>query len=240
MNNNSIIQFLWVGNEISRMENLCLRSFVKNSHIVHLYCYEYIDDIPEGVILMDASEILPASKIFKYKNSDSYAGFANLFRYKLLLEKGGFWSDLDIICIKPLVVNEKYLFASERLPNEKFQVNNCFIGVPKNSEIMSYCYTTVLNKKPEDLFWGETGPKLLTEAVIKYGLDEYVVDPDVICPIDFWNCQYFVSKSLKEVINEDSYTIHLWNEMWRRNSMDKSIEYNHNCIYEELQNMYPV
>jgi hypothetical protein len=45
-------------------------------------------DIPNGVTIHDANKIIPAEKIFKYKNNGSYAGFANLFRYKLLLEKG--------------------------------------------------------------------------------------------------------------------------------------------------------
>lgn len=239
MNKDIVIQCLWIGGSLSRMEKLSIRSFLRNSHTIHLYTYEYIEDVPSGVILMDANQIIPADKIFKYRGYDSYAGFANLFRYKLLMEKGGFWSDLDIVCLKPIVANEKYVFASEKLPNDGYQVNNCFIGAPKNSDVMHFCYSTAVNKKHDELRWGETGPKLLTEAVVKFGLVDYVVDSNVICPIDYWNCQYFVSRSIKDLITEDSYTVHLWNEMWRRNMMDKSVVYSDNCIYEELHGMYP-
>ena len=36
----NIIQSLWIGEELSVMEQLCLSSFVKNGHEVHLYTYE--------------------------------------------------------------------------------------------------------------------------------------------------------------------------------------------------------
>ncbi|WP_320167761.1 glycosyltransferase [Mangrovibacterium marinum] len=220
------------------METLSINSFLKNYCQVHLYTYEYIKNIPDEVIVMDASEIISQKKIFKYPHHDSYAGFANLFRYKLLMEKGGYWSDLDIVCLKPIPTDEMYVFASERRPNQTVCVNNCFIGVPENSEIMEYCYSSALNKKTEELHWGQTGPELLTEAVIKYGLEEYIVHPDVICPVDYWNCRNFLDNSNKNIISEDTYTIHLWNEMWRRNNMDKSALYDDNCIYEELQREY--
>ena len=234
MHENPVIQCLWIGKQISRMERLSLRSFLNNSHTVHLYTYGHVEDIPEGIVVMDANKIVPAKKIFRYKDYDSYAGFANIFRYKLLLEKGGFWSDMDIVCLRPITTDKKYIFASERLPGQAVRVNSCFIGVPRNSEIMEYCYSSAFSKKPKELHWGETGPKLLTEAVIKFGLDEYVMHPDVICPVDYWNCQYFISKSIKDV-SKDAYAIHLWNEMWRRNEMDKSAFYNEYCLYEELQ-----
>lgn len=237
MNETFAIQCLWIGKQISRMERLSMKSFLNNSHTVHLYTYDHIKDIPEGIEVIDANKIVPAEKIFKYKNYDSYAGFANLFRYKLLLEKGGFWSDLDIVCLRPITTDAKYVFASERRPGQAVQVNNCFMGAPTNSEIMEYCYSSALGKKPKELHWGETGPKLLTEAVIKFELDEFVTHPDVFCPVDYWNCQYFITKSIKD-IDEDAYAIHLWNEMWKRNTMDKSAFYSENCLYEELQSRY--
>lgn len=238
MNRNNPIQTLWIGNKLSKMELLSLKSFVHNSHEIHLYVYEEMENLPKGVTTYDANKIIPAEKIFKYRNNGSYAGFANLFRYKLILEKGGIWSDLDIICLKPISTEEEYLFASERLPDKRVQVNNCFIKTPENSPIMEYCYTIALNKNPEELYWGETGPKLLSKAVLKYGLEEYVVDPEVICPLDYWNCPDLINKPLKDIITEETFTIHLWNEMWRRNLMDKSITFSHDSAYEELIRSY--
>ncbi len=239
MNRNNTIQTLWVGNKLSKMEKLSLRSFLFNSHEIHLYVYEDIEDVPKGVTIYDANKILPEEKIFKYRNNGSYAGFANLFRYKLLLEKGGLWSDLDIICIRPIFLTEDYVFASERIPDNGVQVNNCFMKAPENSPVLEYCYNVALNKNSEELKWGETGPGLLTQAVLQFGLEEYVVDPEVICPLDYWNCPDLITKSLEDIVTEETFTIHLWNEMWRRNFLDKAIKYISECAYEELNSMYP-
>ena len=73
------------------MEQLSISSFLHNGHDYHLYVYDDLKYIPAGTVVMDASEILPSSRIFQYKQRPSYAGFSNFFRYKLLLngEAGG-------------------------------------------------------------------------------------------------------------------------------------------------------
>lgn len=232
------IQCLWIGKELSRMEQLSIRSFLHYGNDVHLYVYEEIKNVPFGTIQKDANIIIPKEKIFKYRDYNSYAGFANLFRYKLLLEKGGYWADLDIVCLKSIKeANQPYIFASERI-QKGIQVNNCFIYAPKNSNIMEYCYDCAASKDSEKLQWGDTGPKLLTEAVINHKLHEYVLHPVVVCPINYWHCRLIVSECFDKLIHSDSYMVHLWNEMWRRNGMDKSHRYSKNSLYEKLQEKF--
>ena len=86
---NKIIQGLWIGPELSVMEQLSIASFLRNGHEYHLYVYDELSNVPRGTVIKDASEVLPPSQIFQYKQNQSYAGFANFFRYKLLLERGG-------------------------------------------------------------------------------------------------------------------------------------------------------
>ena len=86
---NKIIQGLWIGTELSVMEQLSIASFLHSGHHYHLYVYDDLKHVPAGTVVRDASEILPSSSIFQYKNRPSYAGFSNFFRYKLLLERGG-------------------------------------------------------------------------------------------------------------------------------------------------------
>ena len=234
----NIIQCLWIGDKISRLEKLSINSYLKNDNEVHLYTYDNIDDLPDNTILKDANSVIPRHKIFKYKNQDSYAGFANLFRYKLLYEKGGFWSDMDIACLKKPLTEEPFIFASERAPGGSYRITNCFIYAEKESEIMEYCYHTALSKKPEELNWGDTGPKLISEAVVKFELYDHVVDPEVICPVDWWNCKQFLIKPYNELISEDTYAVHFWNEMWRRENIDKSATYDSSCCYEQIQTLY--
>src|SRR4051794_38380380 len=110
---NEIIQGLWIGPELSIMEQLSIASFLHNGHEYHLYVYDAVKNVPAGTVIDDANEILPASRIFQYKHQASYAGFANFFRYKLLLDRGGWWVDTDVICLKHFDFADEYVFATE-------------------------------------------------------------------------------------------------------------------------------
>ena len=54
---------LWIGPELGRVERACLRSFLRNGHPVTLYCYDEVAGVPEGVVLADAHEVLPAEQV---------------------------------------------------------------------------------------------------------------------------------------------------------------------------------
>jgi Glycosyltransferase sugar-binding region containing DXD motif len=95
------------------MEILSIRSFQVHGHDYHLYAYEPIENLPAGVVVQDANEILPRSSIFQYTGYATYAGFANFFRYKLLLERGGWWADTDVVCLRPFEFAFPYVFGSE-------------------------------------------------------------------------------------------------------------------------------
>jgi len=71
---NKIIQGLWIGPELSVMEQLSVVSFLQNGHEYQLYVYEEPKNIPAGTVIKDANEILPSSSIFQYQHSPSYAG----------------------------------------------------------------------------------------------------------------------------------------------------------------------
>ncbi len=83
-----IIQSLWIGDDLTNVEKLCVQSFLNNGHEFHLYTYTDIGGIPSGAVVKDGTAILPSSEIFKYKGG-SYAGFADWFRYALLAKLGG-------------------------------------------------------------------------------------------------------------------------------------------------------
>lgn len=74
---------LWVGNQLSPIEQLCMKSFLYHGHQVDLYAYTDIKGVPSGVNMCDANEIVESEKVFKHMGS--YAAFADLFRWALLL-----------------------------------------------------------------------------------------------------------------------------------------------------------
>lgn len=233
---NRIIQGLWIGPELSTMEQLSISSFLINGHEYQLYTYGEVKNIPAGTIVKDGNEILPAASIFQYTHQPSYAGFANFFRYKLLLERGGWWTDTDVICLKPFDFPEEQIFATEICRGEEV-VTSGIIKAPKGSPAMAYAWDVCQSKQPGQLVWGETGPRLMGETVTKFSLEEFRKPSHVFCPIGFADWHKVVEPESRVEL-EGAYAIHLWNERWRATGQDKNAEYPENCLYEQLKRQY--
>ncbi len=234
---NTIVQGLWIGSDLSTMEHLSISSFLKNGHEYHLYVYDHVGNIPDGTIVKDAAEILSASMIFQYQEHKSYSAFSNFFRYKLLLEKGGWWIDSDLICLRPFDFPDQYVFSSERAVGNEF-INCGAIKAPAGSELLAYAWDTCQRKNPADLVWGEVGPKLIAEAIRRFSLEEYVKRYYVFCPIGYSEWQNILDGNATWEIDEATYAIHLWNEFWRRGGQDKNGRYHPDCLYEQLNRKY--
>src|SRR5229473_6890984 len=114
------------------MEELSIRSFLAHGHEYHLYTYGPVKNVPGGAVLKDANEIIPSARLFTYREHDTYSGFSNYFRYRLLLEKGGWWVDTDLVCLKPFDFVEDYVFSSEQACGQQF-INCGAIRAPAGS-----------------------------------------------------------------------------------------------------------
>lgn len=159
-----IIQGLWIGNELTRFEYNSIKSYLNQGYQYHLYTYWPVKNIPAGTQIKDAREILPETQIFRHGDpiTGLIAPFSDLFRYKLLYDRGGVWTDCDIICVRPLPnldLDKDYIFVSERtilkgafnscLKRPPYtcqprKVLNSFIMAPKGAPIMLEMYQRCL------------------------------------------------------------------------------------------------
>jgi hypothetical protein len=104
----NIVHGLWINGNMTSLELLTIHSFIDHGYEFHFWTYnQSIQDLPQSVLLKDANEIIPTKEVFQYSNENqfghgkgSYAGFSDIFRYKLLYEYGGWWTDMDITCLK--------------------------------------------------------------------------------------------------------------------------------------------
>jgi mannosyltransferase OCH1-like enzyme len=234
---NRIIQGLWIGSALSVMERMSINSFLSNGHDYHLYTYGEVEGIPAGAVVKDGREILPDSAIFRYTEFDSYAGFANFFRYKLLLEKGGWWVDTDVVCLRPFDFPEDYVFSTEMNDGVEM-VTNGIIKAPAGSAAIEFAWRTCEGKKTDQLRWGETGPKLASEAVREFSLERYVKPHDVFCPLGYLDWRRVLTPHEVPEFSASTRAVHLWNEMWRRDGLDKNGRFDAGCLYERLKRKY--
>ena len=135
---------------------------------------------------------------------------------------------------------DKYILKFNKLyinPRKNKQIVNAgIIKCPPKSEFAKYCYNTCLKKKKNNnLKWG-LGPKIVKLGIIKYNFKKYIKPYYYFCPIDYRDVININTKK-KININTNWYCIHLWNECWKRNNIDKeNVEID--SLYDKLNNLY--
>jgi hypothetical protein len=232
------IQSLWVGTRLSTMERMSIASFLLQGHEYHLYTYSHVAGVPGAVSVRDARAILPESMIFQYQDNASYAGFANYFRYKLLLERGGWWVDTDTICLRPFDFEEPYVFSCEATNDGGQAASASPIKAPAGSPALEFAWEFCRARRPEDLRWGQTGPLLIRDAIRRFGLERYLHPQDVFCPVSPANWTRLVDPDAVWNFGPETRAVHLWNELWRREGWDKDQGYPPGCLYDTWNRIF--
>jgi hypothetical protein len=237
---NGVIQSLWIGSGFSNNELLCMRSFLHHGQAFHLYVYEPIPGIPEGVGIRDANEIIPAARLF-LDSRDSHGSFADWFRLKLLFERGGWWVDLDVVCLRPFDEPHDHCFSSETHYNQKdTELNNTCVKAPAGSPFLGEMLAQAELRLSDGsvVEWGAIGIGLFRDCMSRHGeMARFVQPPDVFCPLPYYNLSSLICQN-QYVPAGHTKAIHLWNEVWRHGSLDKNAIYHPDSIYERLKKVY--
>jgi hypothetical protein len=232
LQDNQTIHGLWIGNRLSLVELLCIQSFLDNDHAFVLWTYEKLEnELPDGVIIRDANQVIPREKIFRYKNRNqfghgkgSYAGFSDIFRYKLLYEHGGWWVDMDVTCLKPLDFTTPYVFRN----HHDLKVVGNIIKCPPKSELMLRCYQKAIAEvDAENRDWNKP-IRILNETIEELGLQQYIFE---ISNRDSWNDVRKLAIR-KTPVPAHWYVIHWVNEEWRRNNIHKGYAGKNSVLYD--------
>lgn len=274
------IQSLWIGGALSPMEQLVAVSWMKNGHEFHLYTYGEVENVPEGVIIKDANEIVPSSA--KFKVGGGWALFSDYFRFELLYKLGGWWVDMDLVALKPLNMQDDVVLAAEdgaylaiglmrfpaghplvkRMlkraedpPHKYLQPNSydssvaCKIGPGYrrlyNWSVRRNYHTRSARVKrfSEISVWGSIlGPTALTEEYNDSQTGALILEPEQIYPVSYSNWKdIFQNKTFDNDPLENALTIHLWNDMMRRDvTFDKNAPAVPGSIYFRLKERYGV
>jgi hypothetical protein len=208
----NVVRTLWHGSPLSIFEELSLRSFVACGHEVEVYAYEPIE-VPAGVRWVDANSILPSSQVFAYTNGPalgSFAAFSNWFRFKLLYEKGGIYSDADVLCLRPLH-DLPDAWIGEVSPN---YVNGAIMKFPAGHSVCGEV-SDRLRELGDGLYLGQTGELLTKLICVERGGDSCTVLPvDAFYPIawvDMWKILDPDALTACEHAVDRSYCLHWWN-----------------------------
>lgn len=242
MTDSRTMQGLWIGANLPTMQRLSISSFLAHGHSYDLYVYEDLSGIPHGVRIKDANEILPASTVIRHAKYDTYATpFSDRFRYKLLLERGGWWVDTDVICLRPFAFNDEYVFSAEHqvLHGVVKEIPTITVmKAPSGSQFLEQLYDSCVALGAADLEWNESGSTLVRKLINQYSLNTFVQRAITFCPIPMSAYGSVLDPNLQFIFESGSYAAHLWHEFWRRYQVDIDATYDSDCLYEQLKAIF--
>lgn len=228
----------WDGAELGWIERACLASFVDVGHPVILYSYEQIENLPDGIKNLAASEVWEAPSNIRNETSASYV--ADIFRIHLMDRTDFIWVDTDVIAFKPLIPN-KDGFLVGYTPWEA-EINNCIMRLPKNSKTLAQ-YRKLLSDMSIVPPWMRPalrqrlektpieqrevarfhtlrtiiGPRALTYYLKQSGEDRHALSSDVLSPVPWQLVDVIFNRygGWKGWITDDTCALHLWSNVLR-------------------------
>lgn len=235
------VNCLWVGGELRPLEQVSLLSMQKQGHAVRLFTYGEVGNVPDGVEVADANEVLPWKQMIFYRETGSPALGANRFRYRLMRMGLGLWLDADMLLLKPILKRDGHLFGRE----DETLINNAALFLPAASPVLEglIAFTCddfaippflpakerlrlVLRKwsgRPRHVCrmpWGVFGPMALTHFVETHGLTGEAEGREVFYPVPYTDAHslFMANADIEGSLKDTTLAVHLWNETLRRPS----------------------
>ena len=278
---NKIINGLWgcyEGETLSNLERLCIHSFCANGHDFRLWSYYDIPNLPRDTVggkveMRDAGEILSRDKIFYSciphtkgtgKPEYSPAVFADWFRWELLRKFGGWWADMDIVCLRPFDFERECVFgkcgthyevACMRFPRGHPLAESMAESNAHPTRIMPWDNAKRRRIKlrrrlkfwlnPADLrgWGGSGGPIPFSSAVAHFGVQDCAIPEMAFYSIPWWNAKhvvddYYDQLGILQPLIKNAYAISCTNSEFKASGIDKNGVFPANSPFEELKRRY--
>jgi hypothetical protein len=210
------INFFWIGDRFSKMCQLSLKSFLDNDHKVILWVYDDVKNVPDGVCIKNANEILDSSKIFTYKgNGDcrngSYGGFSDIFRYHLIQKVGGWYCDTDVVCLKNFtqIPDQEYVIR----PHSSTKCVANIFKAPKNNNFLKRCIERTENEIDDFNFNWINPLIILNECVEEFSYQKYIVSKNLFGNDNLTDLIQMLDIPFKNKLKFPEYAIHWCNEL---------------------------
>ena len=220
-----LAQSLWVGKHLRWIERLSIKSYLDNGWRFQLYVYDDPDHVPEGCEVLDASAIIPEKEVFlEGMGSGLHAGsigaFSDLFRYRMLYERGGMWSDTDVINLRKFDPDGQKFICTELSDAGIINLNGALMAAPARDPFVARAYERACDLlKSEKLFFTRIGPYLLAELVAEMGAGSIeLMRLGFLSPVNWMNTGFLLEpyETVSAKLNIKGATnLHVYTEMWR-------------------------
>jgi hypothetical protein len=220
------------------MQSACLRSFLRHGHKVVLHCYKPPIDVPDGVAVSNANQLLPEGRVVRSKINGSYSVFSDLLRLQVLNHGLGLYVDCDMYCLKP-ISDEDYIFGIRADDS----VANAVLKVPPDCPVLAelrpliegkfippwastliktklYLRSAIGLQMPgcEALPVGWAGSKAFNWYARKHGIYHHAKPQEVFYSLPKKSAVRLFDPdlTLEELISPHAVAVHLWNDYCSR------------------------
>lgn len=229
------VNMFWHGHKLGVIHAACVRSFIRNGHTVIMHCYERPSDLPEGVRVFDAAKIMPFEELHPHYETGSVSLGTNRYRYRMIAEGFGLYSDCDMFCLRP-ITDARYILGKE----QDNIINGAFLKFPPDSDLAH----TLIEATQDYYFippwfrsskkrrlsirrklgrgvhvgqhpWGVWGPQLLSHYVNELDLLPEVAPIDRYYPVHPWQTTLLSDPELciADLVTPRTEAIHLWHKL---------------------------
>lgn len=261
-----IAHVFWDG-PITKYEIASLLSIKKSGFEVNFWCFNDYD-VPKGIIIRNAGEILSKEFIDTYtqtfwnqddetkpKNSRQWSVtlYSDMLRYELLSRFGGWWFDLDVLCIKNAdafedLYNKKDICVGFTYfeSKEKYGINIAIFSIPNKTiakEILDRAKSLIKTSNVHP--WGIIGPEMIATYVREKDIFNEVLHEDLFNPIggnltDIWIDSDLLDPGMVEKHFEykrSSYALHWYNHSLETIDKQKKLPNENSFMGKEFQKL---
>ena len=197
---------LWIGDTLHYLNQLCLKSHLHHGHPVILYCTDDVKNVPIGVEVRPASDIMDISSQRVRETSASF--WSNVFRYKMIQKTGAIWIDCDAFCFRPFPEDCEWIFGVHGL---RGALNCGVVAIPQAGPLMDMLLDYYDNPPDYAPWWGKKqrekmdslpkdlpqttriyraertafGPQAFTYFTKKAGVFDQALGVDALYPVPF-------------------------------------------------------
>lgn len=245
MSENYTIGALWMEGALSFLEQLCLKSFIDAGHQVVLYHYGPLENVPDGITLADANDIMSRDNFLTHERTGSPALHSDLFRYKMLRsQRNMIWADTDAYCMKRFETQTGHFYGWE----SKSHVNGGVLGLPHDSDTLQALldftadefaippyygpdYAAELEQKRDagdpvhasEQPWGVWGPHAVTHFLHQTGEVRYALPQEGLYPFTFKDRRLMLRRDFDTTgyITKDTFSVHLYGRRMRARLVER-------------------
>ena len=205
----------WAGSAMQALDKACLASFAASGYDVKLYSYEAVSGLPRGVLADDARLVAPEDSLgaFRYQGKPNLSHFSDYFRYRMFARTDQAWIDADMLLLRPITINlSGSLFAKETARS----ICGAIMHIGRDDPMLGAIIARTEGLMGQELVWGATGPRLLSQLVGKKTILERAESPASFFPIHFDDFYKPLLPRFRQECErrcQSAFSLHLWNNI---------------------------